>query len=513
MELFHDPDVPSLSTLWDFLDYGPPEVASEDVARHSTNTSSPDDSHPSVLLSNRHEPDLGLSLSNNYTPDTDDDGSGSCVVEKIPSKKHLWSEDSEPESLLEDEFEAEDISLRYLLRLRASARDHKSEGGSSWSSEDMPPVEERPNLLSILAALAFPELSKKSGKKSSKKSGKKSGEKSGKKSDKQSDKKKKRRKNSTEVKDSNDISDQLEKTPCYDIVLKPETRPMSQEQLVAEVKGIYAGLVMVEAKCKKADNKEATLAQGDSPEQLRLNNEQWQALVTLHRTLLHEHHDFFLPSQHPSASPALRQLASKNAMPARIWRHGIHSLDALEDISPPTSDYVLAFTNLARSMEVLSNETVPAFDTTWDECFNDPSQASPAKDNDIKAREALTEIFTKEKPPLFESVQDPQSSCTANEANSSKTAQESSSRSSQTGETSSSSSGKPSIPNHICTKCNASFKRPYELRKHEKYHTKPIACPDCTCRFGRQRDLTRHQKSMHKDVYEPEQWFCSFETC
>ena len=30
---------------------------------------------------------------------------------------------------------------------------------------------------------------------------------------------------------------------------EPETRPISQQQLVAEVKGIYAGLVMVEAKC------------------------------------------------------------------------------------------------------------------------------------------------------------------------------------------------------------------------------------------------------------------------
>ncbi|CAI0648821.1 unnamed protein product, partial [Colletotrichum noveboracense] len=80
-----------------------------------------------------------------------------------------------------------------------------------------------------------------------------------------------------------------------------ETRPISEEQLVAEVKGIYAGLVMVESKCIEVVN-----AQGSSP---KLNNEQWQALIALHRTLLHEHHDFFLASQHPSASPTLRGLA------------------------------------------------------------------------------------------------------------------------------------------------------------------------------------------------------------
>lgn len=100
----------------------------------------------------------------------------------------------------------------------------------------------------------------------------------------------------------------------YDIILQPETRPISQEQLVAEVKGIYAGLVMVEAKCIEVDNKQALLSQADPQAQPKLNNEQWQALIALHRTLLHEHHDFFLASQHPSASPALRRLASKYAM-------------------------------------------------------------------------------------------------------------------------------------------------------------------------------------------------------
>jgi hypothetical protein len=45
----------------------------------------------------------------------------------------------------------------------------------------------------------------------------------------------------------------------------------------------------------------------------------------IHRTLLHEHHNFFLASQHPSVTPALDVLATKYAMPARMWSHGIHS--------------------------------------------------------------------------------------------------------------------------------------------------------------------------------------------
>jgi hypothetical protein len=41
------------------------------------------------------------------------------------------------------------------------------------------------------------------------------------------------------------------------LLLQPETRPISQEQLVNEVKGIYAGLVMVEKKCVEIDNQQA----------------------------------------------------------------------------------------------------------------------------------------------------------------------------------------------------------------------------------------------------------------
>ncbi|KAK4182004.1 hypothetical protein QBC35DRAFT_468405, partial [Podospora australis] len=73
-----------------------------------------------------------------------------------------------------------------------------------------------------------------------------------------------------------------------ELIKQPETRPISQDELVAEVKGIYASLVMVESKCIEVDN-----AQDSNPVN-KLNNDQWQALIALHRTLLHEHHDFFL---------------------------------------------------------------------------------------------------------------------------------------------------------------------------------------------------------------------------
>ncbi|KAI0124945.1 hypothetical protein BJ170DRAFT_584906 [Xylariales sp. AK1849] len=169
---------------------------------------------------------------------------------------------------------------------------------------------------------------------------------------------------------------------------QPETRPISQEQLVAEVKGIYAGLVMVESKCIEIDNAQSTHVDA------KLNNEQWQALIALHRTLLHEHHDFFLASQHPSASPALRKLASKYAMPARMWRHGIHSfLELLQHRLPASLEHMLSLIYLAYSMMALLYEAVPAFEDTWIECLGDLGRYRMAiEDDDIRDREVWTSM-------------------------------------------------------------------------------------------------------------------------
>ncbi|KAK6343088.1 hypothetical protein TWF718_008462 [Orbilia javanica] len=167
-------------------------------------------------------------------------------------------------------------------------------------------------------------------------------------------------------------ADEVEPPQATELILQPETRPISQEQLVAEVKGIYAGLVMVEAKCIEVDSKQAAATTQGIKQVPPLNNDQWQALIALHRTLLHEHHDFFLASQHPSAAPSLRKLATKYAMPARMWRHGIHSfLELLRHRLPESFEHMLAFIYLAYSMMALLYETVPAFADTWVECLGD----------------------------------------------------------------------------------------------------------------------------------------------
>jgi hypothetical protein len=176
--------------------------------------------------------------------------------------------------------------------------------------------------------------------------------------------------------------------PHTSINPQPKTKPISQEQLVAEVKGIYAGLVMIEGKCIEVDNSQS---QDDST---KLTEEQWTAVVCLHRTLLHEHHDFFLASQHPSANISLRRLASKYAMPARMWRHGIHSfLELLRHNLPASYDHMLTFIYTAYSMMALLYETVPAFEDTWIECLGDLARYRMAiEETDLKDREIWTGV-------------------------------------------------------------------------------------------------------------------------
>ena len=130
-------------------------------------------------------------------------------------------------------------------------------------------------------------------------------------------------------------------TASHGTFLQPDTHPITEEQLINEVRGIYAGLVMVEKKCIEIDKEQ-------SESNSELSHQQWQTLISLHRTLLQEHHDFFMASQHPSASPVLTRLSEKYAMPARMWRYGIHAfLELLRHRLPGSLDHMLTFIYLA----------------------------------------------------------------------------------------------------------------------------------------------------------------------
>ena len=166
----------------------------------------------------------------------------------------------------------------------------------------------------------------------------------------------------------------------YNMPREPESSPLSHEQLATEIKGIYGGLVMVEAKCINMD---AALAANPHTE---LTREQWQARIALHRTLLYEHHDFLMATQHPSATQALRDLPTKYSMPARMWKHGIHAfLEVLRHRRPKAQEFMLAFIYIAYQMMALLFETVSNFVDTWIECLGDLSRYRMAIEEDKEA--------------------------------------------------------------------------------------------------------------------------------
>ncbi|KAJ5280175.1 DNA/RNA-binding domain E.t1.c1-type [Penicillium angulare] len=165
---------------------------------------------------------------------------------------------------------------------------------------------------------------------------------------------------------------------------QPETNPITEEQLIKEVRAIYAGLVMVEQKCMDIYKQ-----QTESESKTEFSESQWQALVSLHRTLLHEHHDFFLASHNPSASKVLKGLAEKYALPARMWRFAIHSLlELLREKLPGSMDYLLNFIYIAYSHMTLLLESVEDFRETWIECLGDIARYRMAiEKSDLAERE------------------------------------------------------------------------------------------------------------------------------
>ncbi len=87
-----------------------------------------------------------------------------------------------------------------------------------------------------------------------------------------------------------------------EMLLQPETRPISHDQLVIEVKGIYAGLVMVEAKCIDIDEKQTAAAQDkDLTKRVPLKNDQWQSLIALHKQVGTNPHLMILYRYSPQA--------------------------------------------------------------------------------------------------------------------------------------------------------------------------------------------------------------------
>jgi hypothetical protein len=81
-------------------------------------------------------------------------------------------------------------------------------------------------------------------------------------------------------------------------------------------------------------------------------------------------------------------------MPARMWRHGIHSfLELLRHRLPDSLDHMLTFVYLAYSMMALLMESVPDFEETWIECLGDLARYRMAiEEADLRDREVWSGV-------------------------------------------------------------------------------------------------------------------------
>ena len=141
------------------------------------------------------------------------------------------------------------------------------------------------------------------------------------------------------------------------------TSTISEDTLLVECNRIYLNLENAERQCMAVD--QALIA--DPTRQ-----EKWDALTALHRTLLYEHHDFLLASQHPCSTPAVRALAAERQIPFRLWKHGILAyLEILRPRLPATFEFMESFIYMAYQMMGLLYETVPAYQDVWIECLGD----------------------------------------------------------------------------------------------------------------------------------------------
>ncbi|OOF92758.1 hypothetical protein ASPCADRAFT_210022 [Aspergillus carbonarius ITEM 5010] len=170
----------------------------------------------------------------------------------------------------------------------------------------------------------------------------------------------------------------------YGIIRQLETDSefCTEEQLISDVRDIYAAILLAEKRCEEWAE--------ESEDWTPVDPEKFQPLTGTHAMLLREYHDFFLCSQHPMATPALKRLAEKYAMPARLWRIGVHSvLETLRRWLPESLEHMLSFIYYAYSMITLMLESVPAFEDTWIECLGDLSRYRMAvEESDLRERES-----------------------------------------------------------------------------------------------------------------------------
>lgn len=151
-----------------------------------------------------------------------------------------------------------------------------------------------------------------------------------------------------------DDDDDWEDPPVPQLACEASIYGVGQEQLIAQVKAVYADLDVVLVRCHEIDFQTAM-----PPAEVNfLNQQQWEALAACLREILRGHHQSFLRSPlPPPANSALVTVLSKHTMPLRLWVHGTYNpFNGVQDDMPPDLKHMLSLISLAYSMAGLIND-------------------------------------------------------------------------------------------------------------------------------------------------------------
>ena len=162
---------------------------------------------------------------------------------------------------------------------------------------------------------------------------------------------------------------------------QPKTNPITKEHLTNALLEMHGSLVMVEKGCLGLNKQYMETGE-------KLSHPTWQALSSLHRTLLHGHRDFILTSQHFSTSSRRKRLVEGYAIPTRLWRYGIHLfLELLRHRLPESLDYMVDFIYHAYSIITLLLRRDSMFAETWTEYLGDLGLYRMVVENDRRDKQ------------------------------------------------------------------------------------------------------------------------------
>lgn len=150
-----------------------------------------------------------------------------------------------------------------------------------------------------------------------------------------------------------------------------EPEPVTESQIVEEIDQLYAKLSATETRCQTIVKNQSTAEARQRP----ITNLQWQALSSLHRTLLYDYHDILLASQHSSAPLMIKNMPVTRGLIDRHWSIGVYAyIELLRDHPTRPVQFMSDHIYLSFHLIAALYETIPRYRSSWAQRLGDLSR-------------------------------------------------------------------------------------------------------------------------------------------